>query len=461
MRGVGTENCTDTKATCLHAKQTAMRIDVRRLIYASGNYGKNILWGTAEITLLFMMTDMLGVSPAMAGLILLGSLVVDGMLDPLVGHIADRLQTPLGRYGPLILLGAPLCALSFSALYALPLWDVHSLWIIIGLVIAFRIAYSFIDLPHNALMTHVTGDSRARGRLAGYRFFFSSLASLTLALSLAPLVEAGGGTQISPRGLALYAGLISALSCVVMIISWATVRARDAASARTTYVRLDPVHAIRALLTSRAYRTALLAGSLGLLSLPLFGKSLLYLAVHLLGDPGAASRLLTAMVAGQFVGLPLWIYLSARWEKARALQFAHLIAASGLTILAICLLALPFAAMGACLLVGIGACGVYTIIWGMIADCVEDVLAQSGQRPEGMLFALAIFGQKAALAIGVGAYGLVLQAVGYAPHTALTPASLMTICIFAFAIPTLGSLGCIAVLNTYDLSHERHAALEA
>lgn len=435
-----------------------MRFDLRRLIYAAGNYGKNILWGTAEITLLFMLTDMLGIRPAMAGLILLASLAVDAALDPMMGRIADRLRTPLGRYGPMILVGAPLSAFSFSALYALPLLGVSNIWIVAGLVMAFRVSYSLIDLPHNALMTQVTGDSRARARLSGYRFGFSSLASLTLALSLAPMVE-DETRKLSASGLATFAVTVSLISMVVMIASWWVVRRRDAASAGQPAESLPTRVALAALFSSPPYRIALIAGCLATLTLPLFSKSLIYMAIHILGDPQAASRLLTMMVIGQFVGLPLWIALPSRWEKATSLQLAHTMTVLGLISLAICLYALPVAAPGASILVGIGASGVYTIIWGMVADCVEDVAARSGKRPEGLLFALAIFGQKAAMAIGVGIYGFSLQFAGYDPAVQGSAASTLVILGFAFVSPLLGSLIAVWLLSHYDLTHTRHVRL--
>lgn len=259
--------------------------NARPLIYASGNFGKNILWGTTEITLLFVMTDMLELSPSLAGLILLGSLVVDGVLDPCVGFLADRLHTPIGRYGPLILIGAPLSALSFFALYTLPLVGAGSACLITFLVVVFRASYSLIDLPHNALMTHVTRQSEARGRLAGYRFLFSSLASFILALSLAPLIQNGGGEILSPRGLAVFAGSVACLSAIVMVASWSVVRNKDRESARIVRFRTPLMKGIRALWASPSYRIALVVGCLATFSLPLFGKSLLYI-FHL--SPGSA-----------------------------------------------------------------------------------------------------------------------------------------------------------------------------
>lgn len=430
--------------------------NARPLIYASGNFGKNILWGTTEITLLFVMTDMLELSPSLAGLILLGSLVVDGVLDPCVGFLADRLHTPIGRYGPLILIGAPLSALSFFALYTLPLVGAGSACLITFLVVAFRASYSLIDLPHNALMTHVTRQSEARGRLAGYRFLFSSLASFILALSLAPLIQNGGGEILSPRGLAVFAGSVACLSAIVMVASWSVVREKDRESARAVRFRAPLMKGVRALWASPSYRIALVVGCLATFSLPLFGKSLLYISTYLLDRPEAASSMLTAMVLGQFAGLPLWIFLSGQWEKRQALQLAHATTAAGFVGLCASLFAWPYAMIGFCIVVGVGASGVYTIIWGMVTDCVEEVKDRSGVNPEGMLFAFAILGQKASIALGVGGFALALDLSGYAAGQDISGSPEIVLIGFGLLIPMAGSISCVLLLRHYQLNHARH-----
>ena len=45
-------------------------------VYASGNFGKNLLWGALEVALLFILTDLLGLSPALAGGMVLASLLL-------------------------------------------------------------------------------------------------------------------------------------------------------------------------------------------------------------------------------------------------------------------------------------------------------------------------------------------------------------------------------------------------
>lgn len=417
-------------------------------IYASGNLGKNILWGTGEATLLFMLTSMLGLDPALAGGLLLASLVFDAVLDPVVGHVADRSQRPAARYGTLILAGAPLAALSFLALYSLPLMDQPSVLLIFGLMLAFRLGYSLIDVPHNALIRRVRSDGPGRARLAGYRFFFSSLAALVLALALAPLVNAQGPSPLSPHRLFLYAACMAALSCAVMIASWTAVRRQVEAGPGTHAPSPDPFapgDTLRAGLASPVMRLALIVGTLAAFALPLFNKSVLFLVTAVFARPDWASPVLTSMVAGQFAGLGGWIWLSSHHDRFAVLAGAHGVAACG----ALLCLATGQQGLGGLLagafIFGAGASGVYTIIWGLIAEGVDDVRARTGTLPEAGLFALAIFLQKAAIGLGFGLFGLALGQSGYEADRS-PPSADAVILLFGLGLPAIGAALCAAIL---------------
>ncbi|MFM9745971.1 MFS transporter, partial [Streptomyces brasiliscabiei] len=52
--------------------------------YANGNLGKQILYGTVDLCFLYYLTDILGVSPILAGYILFISLAIDALFDPIV-----------------------------------------------------------------------------------------------------------------------------------------------------------------------------------------------------------------------------------------------------------------------------------------------------------------------------------------------------------------------------------------
>lgn len=426
------------------------------LAYSSGNFGKNILWGTLEITLLFVMTDLLDVPPTLAGLLILTSLIFDAVLDPVIGFYADRLRTPLGRYGPLILIGSPLSALCFIAFFSLPYLQVTNLIVVTVCILFFRFFYSLVDLPHNALLLHASPHSRVRSRIAAYRFFFSSSASLVLAVSLAPMLSnTPQSAPLSPEGLLIFAVLAGTASCIVLLFSWFAVHKQDRAAAATHHVPTGIRTIFYALSRNHPYLITLTAGMLATLCLPLFSKSLLYMGRYVLNDPDIASHALTAMVIGQFAGLPLWIWLAGRWKNARVLQLAHLICVVAFSLILWAVINSYSLYIACSFLVGVGASGVYTIVWAMIADCVDEGAKKTQGRMDTFIFALAILLQKSAIAIGAGLFGFVLDKAGYIPGVEANTAVKMTITFFNATLPLIGSIFCIAILFFYKLPHAR------
>lgn len=71
-----------------------------KLAFASGEYGFNLAWQSIELFLLFYYTDVVGLSPWWAGIVFALGSVWDGLLDPIVGSLADRTRSRWGRFRP-------------------------------------------------------------------------------------------------------------------------------------------------------------------------------------------------------------------------------------------------------------------------------------------------------------------------------------------------------------------------
>ena len=427
--------------------------EARLAAYSGGNFAKNLLWATADVTLLYVLTDLVGLSPAWAGFIFLAGILSDAVFDLLIAAAADGTRGRWGQYGPYILLGAPVCAAAFVMVYGLPRFGVDDPAVILLCVLVFRIAYAAVDLPHTAMVGKVTADSRARGRVSGYRFFFSSAASLLLALALPRVLTPTADRDDDLLALALAA---AAISTATLWLAWFAVRKRDQPTPRT---EARPVWA--------QLRTAIAAPSLGPLAviafvtgltLPLFSKGLVYFTAYVLNAPDAASHALLALILGQFAGVGLWTWLSNASEKSATLAAAHGVAFLG--FLAMGVLPIGPAGLIACaVVVGIGLSGVYMLIWGMAPDIVDHGELRHGTRAEATLVALLIFLMKGGIGLGAAMMGLALQAGRYTPGEPQDAGTRALITVFTIAIPAGGALICGAIARRHPITHARHRAI--
>ncbi len=84
-------------------------------------YGLGDFYGGGAGTLIsffyiVFLTDVVRISPGLAGIVILVSKIYDAITDPFEGVISDRTRTKLGRR-PYLLAGIPLVFVSFFAMF--------------------------------------------------------------------------------------------------------------------------------------------------------------------------------------------------------------------------------------------------------------------------------------------------------------------------------------------------------
>lgn len=422
--------------------------EARLFAYACGNFGKGLVFAGADLTILFLLTDLLGFTAAAAGTLMLVAVAGDLVFDLLAAVLVLRLRRSGRGYRWLVAVGAVPCGVAFAALYAMPFWGIVEGAILAAALLAFRGAYAVIDVPHNALMAELTSDSRARGRISGYRLLFSTAASLAVATVLAPLVQQAGRAHAFDA-LAITGTSAGALFIVTMLLSTATTRSTARPDARAMRDGIDIP--LRDRLVVGMLLIALVTG----LALPSFGRMLLYLATYVLNRPELASTLMLAVTGGQFVGVLAWTALTDRFDKSSLLAAGHGVSALGIVLFALCL-GLPAALPGCAALIGFGLASVFMLPWGLLADSVDFVAWRHGRRMETGLFAGYLVAVKASGAASSALIGWSLGWLGYVPGQLQVESVRTGMLVLGLGVPLAGALGAMVLLRCFDIGHDRH-----
>ena len=431
-----------------------MKADWHLIGYSSGNFGKNLLLGSVDVTLLFLLTDLLGIAPALVGSLMLMVFAADLMLDLGAGLLAAWAQNRGAGYRRLIVLGAPPCAAAFALIYSLPLLGVGNITVIALAVIFFRGAYAVIDVPHNSLLARVALDSRARGRASGYRTVFSSAASVVIATVLVPFMGAAG-RSVTAGQLALLGAVGGLLFCGAMFFAAWSAREEGAGgtggapgrgAAPVVFLpRLDRLFGAIAVI-------ALVTG----FAMPVFGKMMLYIATYALHQPALAGRLLLTMTLGQLAGVAVWIYLVRSREKTTLLAASHGVAICG--VLCFCMAGeRGWLLTASAALIGVGFGGVFMLPWGILADITDFAAFRHRERRETATFAAILVILKAGGVASLAVIGWTLGRLGYVPGVAQSESVILGMKLLAFGVPMLGSLIAILVLRRLAIGHVAHA----
>jgi GPH family glycoside/pentoside/hexuronide:cation symporter len=437
---------------------SALGREGRFLAYSSGNFGKALVFAGADLTIMFLLTDLIGLSPAMAGTMMLLAMAGDLVFDLVAARLVIRLRAAGRGYRWLVVAGALPCAIAFALLYAMPASGLGSGWMLALALLVFRGAYAVIDVPHNALMAQMTVDSRARGRVSGYRLLFSTLSSLAVALVLAPMVQHAGRARafdlLAGAG-ALAAGLFALTMVVCAAASGGSDDRTPAGSAARDGISVPLGNRL-------VLGMGLLAVVTGF-AVPTFGRMILYVCTYVVGQEDLASTLLLAVTIGQFVGVLAWTALTASVDKSRLLAMGHIVSAVGMALFALCL-GVPAALPACAALAGFGFASVYMLPWGLLADTVDFVAWRHGRRLETGLFAFYLVAVKASGAASTVAIGWMLGWLGYMPGQEQSAQVENAMVALGLGVPVAGCLAAVALLRRFDIGHRRHdrvlAALE-
>ena len=427
--------------------------ETTKIAYATGNLGKSIQWNAVDLLYLFFLTEVVGLSPAEAGLVILVSLVWDGISDPAAGFVIDRYRTTFGSYQRQILLMAPLSMLGFVAIFLIPVSLTEQP--LLGALIAgivFRTGYTLVDIPHNALLAQISNNSRERSSISAYRFFFSSVGAIVISVAAIPALRTDAASPVS--AFVVFAIVVSG---VYLLAMWTSAfGARGIVPAAATTARPRSLRSVVGdiLRNRRLVRVVIVAGIVAL-CLPAFSRLATYYAKSWLGDAAHASTLFIVFVVAQILSLPFWLRVSNRTEKKRAAIFALTLFA------ATCLVFLWYPASdllstAICFaLAGFAFGGVNTMTWAMVPDTIEYTEQQSGHRYEAATFGLLLLVIKVCSGVSVAMSGWSLDLIGY--ESARDAAAPLTGLAWAMALPPLvGALLGIVLLRGLRLSHAEH-----
>lgn len=418
--------------------------------------------GLSMAFMLFYCTQVLAIPPALAGIALLVPRLIDAFSDPLMGAISDRTVSRHGRRRFYLLIGAPLLALSFGAVFFV---DPHlplpfRVGVLMLLFLASNLAVTVYEVPYSAMVAEMTTDYRQRISLTGYKMMAARI-GIIVALFIGPLIfrsqaDLAGGFRL----LGLAAGAFMLASGL-----WAYGATAGAPRIDSVAHRFSLGAEYRAIVGNKPFRTLWLTFLIQNLAIGASSTTLIYFIVYVMRmDAQAAGPFLAIGGMAAALATPLWVVAAKRLGKRRgyfaALAFAALLAAllgligQGMALLLFITLAIA----------GAIDAGTQLLPNAMVPDTVEVDQARTGERREGALFGAWGFCRKLGMTLGAFLVSLALALTGFqegAPLASQATGIANDIRLIYAGLPCVLWLIAMLVLTRYDLSEERFNALKA
>lgn len=454
-----------------------------KLGYATGAVLDGIGAQAVGIFLFFYVTAVCGVPPALAGVALAAGLVVDALVDPLIGSLSDACRSPLGRRLPFMLAGVPGTMLFLTLIFALPsgLGAAPLFAWLTFLSIGLRVSMSLFLLPFNAVGAELSDDYAERSSIAAWRWGFAMIGAL-VAIVMGFGVFMGGDGGLSRRASYLpFAATVAVVAGIGGLVAMrALLKTRERqhpAPVSTGSVHSRLFSEMGEVFRNQSFRT-------------LFGGALLLftsLSIHAtLGlhannyfwrmTPGEIQMVTLALFAGLLLGAPLAGPVLKRVEKRNVLLTGMVGLALAFSIPATLRLlgVFPYtgatlaAILSAAVLAGGMLMAMAAIAFAsMMADAADEHEHLFGARREGLYFAGWSFASKAATGFGALASGIALQVIGFpsgaTPEAvkALPPHTADLIGLAYGPGASLIALAAAVMCFGYKLDARKHAGIRA
>lgn len=431
----------------------------QKIGYGMGDIGSNIFIVTTGMFLLFFLTNVLGVDPALAGLAMLIPKLWDVISDPIMGAISDVTHSRWGRRRPYLLYASVPFGLVFFALFIAPATQgeiATAAWV--GVLFALSCTvFTVYNIPYSAMVAEMTDDYNERMSVTSFRMAGSTIGVLLAGGLAMPLVEFGGGGAAGFRMMGLLLGVLITLFCIMGF--WGT---RHTNTIVATKPKISMTDQIRIALRNTPFKRLMTMYFIQSLAIGILMAGQIYYVKYVMAMPDALVGLVSAVLfITAIVFIPVWVRIGVKLGKIKAYSI-------GIGILTVMLFSLlftpptqPVVFFIQMFLLGIGFSSFQLFPFSMLPDTIETDELQSGLRREGIFSGVWASGQKTAYAVGPSLIGFTLSFTGFVA-TGEQPESVITGIRLIFCLFTaLLFLLSLWPFRSYDLTEAKFSEIKA
>tara|TARA_B100000963_G_scaffold305769_1_gene280109 strand:- start:2609 stop:3949 length:1341 start_codon:yes stop_codon:yes gene_type:complete len=429
-----------------------------RIGYGVGDIAICLYWSGVGLYLLYFYTDVVGISPSLAGLIYGIGMSWDAITDPFMGYVAERTRTRWGVYRPYLLFGNIPLALSFVLLFWVPPFEGTMLFLFLLFAnILHRTCFTLVSVPFSSLTPRITSDSQERTNLTGFRMMGAQTGTNLMALFAFPIIFWVGGEDESMGFIVL--ALVAGLSALLIhAITFLTVKepSNDQGIERVSGSLKEAARAIgKNMPFWLVFSATLIVG----ITTIFFGNNLIYYTKYALNLHEHQGTILFTSGIVAFLSIPFWWFISNKIGK----KFTWLISSS-ITLLAFIIFYIyeidtlsELLFLVAFIGFGSGAGGI--LFWSMLPDTIEYGEVHTGIRSESSLYGFMTFAQKGSIAFAIIILGMVLDTIGFQANEVQAESTLTNMKLIMTLIPSVGIATSLVIIYFYPIDVKMHKNL--
>ena len=461
------------------------------IAYGVAGFGQNFICTIIGSYITIFMTDALlfgsiqegGIFGALNGatavaFLMLGVRIFDAFNDPIMGSIVDRTRTKWGKCRPFLKwMAIPIAVMTIACFIPLPAKTLSTFIIIAALYTLWSVAYTIADVPYWGLSTCMTNDTVVRGNLLTITRLLCTLGAGLVTVGVPIITSAVTAKYRDEAGNVLpefiqanadtlkYTYFICAIVFTVLAVPMFFYGFKHTRE-RFTSTDAPPSlgHNLKLLFKNKELLLVVISGILGGARMVYTYTGGLYFAKYVLKDEGLYGLITLMVVPGGLVASILVPWMSKKFTKKWAYIGVHVLGA--LVMFAMYFIGydapwkLVVCAIGLVLL-GIPQ-GVNNIItYAMIGDTVDYLEWKTGERGEGICFAMQTLINKVGMAVGafVGVMAFSWAKINPEATPAITPEGEQTLWNVLILAGALSMVGTIIPMLFYTITEKKQAQM--
>lgn len=430
-----------------------------KLGYGCGDLASNLYFGIFMNFMAYFYTDVFGISAAALATMIFITRTWDWINDPIMGVIADRTESKMGKFRPWLLWMIPpyiiIGILTFTT------FDLGMTGKLVYAYVTYTLltmVYTGINIPYSALMGVMTAKSSDRTVLSSWRFVGGFTGAFFVNATMLYLVGfLGRGNE--QLGFTLTVCVYALMAAGFFFITFITSHERvQPPKSQKTSVLQD----LKALKHNGPWITMIFVSVLTILWIAIRGGATIHYFKYVSGSEHYGSLFLSISTVVQIIGVLLTkqivallggkkrTYIIINFVSAILIASFYFIRPDNIMLIMIHQAVSSFI-----------AAPLMPLFWSMIADTADYGAWKLGQRSTGLLFSAGTFSQKIGWSIGPALSMALLGWFGFVANQDQAPDTIHGLRMIMSWIPAFFAVLAGAAVFFYKIDAKTEKEMEA
>ncbi|MGN0744567.1 MAG: MFS transporter [Christensenellales bacterium] len=439
--------------------------------YSLCGFGQNLICTVIGSYLTVFMTDAIGFKALPVAFLMLFARIFDALNDPIMGSIVDRTRTKWGKCRPYLKwMAIPIAILTIICFLPIYPNNPGGFAAICVVYVIWSMVYTVADVPYWGLSTAMSNDTYRRGNLLTIARLFCT-AGAGLVTVITPVITDNmtqGLDPVAKGDMLKWIYFVIAIVCCVVAVPLFFLGFKNTTE-RNVSVENPPSlgHNLKLLFKNKPLMLIVLSGIGGAARMLFTYTGGLYFAKYIMDKESMYSLFTMAVVPGGLIASLLVPYFTKKVGKRNTYIWSHIIGGVAMLIAFIVGISIDRGAYTSTattvvLLIALVVAGIPSgfgniLTYAMIGDTVEYLELKTGERAEGICFAMQTLINKIGMAVGafVGVLAYYMAGVEANDASSVTPAGKDTMWFMLVGIAALSFFLTVIPLFFYKFNEKQ------